>query len=167
MALTPTKARDGAAFHVYEGSGSGTEVGITGTVRVLEKREFADIKAAQTGKQILGRRNLARHVYVVVAFKEVDLARLVALFTPNDLVTPYDIKVTPGGDAPETRLRLHPNDVGSSTAQDWVFDRLVPDGDLAWGLDGEGDRVLEAAFLALPEVASLPAIKVGYIGFTP
>lgn len=158
----------GEAYEVYVGAGNGTVVGFTGQIQLSAEVLHAQVKAQQTGAQILGLKENGRHYRLTIAYKQTDdqeWGDRFPWFSAGDPPLhpqsyPYDV--------PTDRFRLHPVSAGDAdNSRDIVFEFMALEGGPNQTTDGEGDAVLEYSYLALPDPAQLPTIVIGQIGYTP
>lgn len=162
----PSKIWDGVAAQLFVGADPGTDLGYTGDVSIAIERSFNDVKASQTGEQVLDRRNNGLTYRVAVDFKEVGEANYFADWwltgNPAGKLHPGSI----GSSVPTKRLRCHPKILGADTTKDMVFEVLVFDRGPSMVLNGKGDHVHRIEFITLPVAADLATtVNLGQLGY--
>jgi len=166
-----TKMWDGMAAQLFEGAGAGADLGFTGDVSIALERGVLDVKASQTGGQILDRRLDSEIYRVGIDFKEVGQATFFKdWWLTGNTDTAGVIELHPGtlgGSVPTKRLRCHPRALAADTTRDWIFEALVFDKGPSMVLNGKGDHVHRLEFITLPVAADLPTIDLGKFNYVP
>lgn len=166
-----SKIWDGQSAQLFEGAGAGTDLGFTGDVSIGIERTVLDVKASQTGAQILGRRLDAETYRVAIDFKEVGQATYFKdwwLAGNTDNAGVIDLHPgSLGASLPTKRIRCHPRGLGADTTRDFIFEALTFDRGPSMVLNGKGDHVHRLEFIALPTPADLPTVKLGVLNYVP
>lgn len=166
-----SKIWDGQSAQLFEGAGAGTDLGFTGDVSIGIERAVLDVKAAQTGGQILDRRLDAETYRVAIDFKEVGQATYFKdwwLTGNTDNAGVIDLHPgSLGASLPTKRIRCHPRGLGADTTRDFIFEALTFDRGPSMVLNGKGDHVHRLEFITLPTAADLPTVKLGVLNYVP
>lgn len=170
-AYDKTELWDGVAAKVFEGAIDGTELGLTGEVSITQEIATLDIKAAQTGEQILDKRVIDMRYRVSIDFKQIGAANWFKnwwLSGHTDTAGIIDLhQGSVGYSLPTKRIRLHPTIMADNDAsKDFVFENLVIDKGPTQTMSGKGEVVQRMEMITLPTAASLPTIELGTFGHT-
>lgn len=161
---------DGEAAQIFEGAAGGTDIGFTGDVSIERRYTFSEIKASQTGEQVLGRRILAAVFVVTIDFAEIgDANHFLKWWFDGHPVNTGVVDLHPGRNAtlPTRRLRVHPLGLGVDTTKDFVFEALAPVSGPAMTLNGKGEHRHRIVFETEPVAAGLPVVNTGKFNYVP
>ena len=162
---------DGESAQLFEGAGAGTDLGFPGDVSIRVEWTVIDVKASQTGDQILDRRRTGQHYRVAIDFKEVGAANFFKnwwLAGNTDNAGVIDLHPgSLGSSMPTKRLRVHPRKMAADTSEDFIFEVLPFDRGPTMVLNGKGDHVHRVEFITLPVAADLPTIDLGVHNYVP
>lgn len=155
MPYSTTKLWDGEAAQIFEGSNDGTDTGLIASVSIAIVENQHEVKAGQTGEQILDLRRLSQHYVVVIAFQSSKDAAFFKKWWFEDRAATAGLteihNAGIGKSVPTKRIRLHPISMGDGTL-DWTFERLAITNNAGLLFDGAGRKVENAlTFMTLPD----------------